>query len=50
MVSAPAIRLDQERRVGEVGLNAVHPDQAGQGIGTGLEQQDTRTDPVALRR
>jgi GNAT superfamily N-acetyltransferase len=26
--------LDAERRTGEIGLNAVHPDQAGKGIGT----------------
>ena len=28
--------LDKEKRIGEIGLNAVHPDHAGQGIGTGM--------------
>lgn len=31
-----AIRLDRETRVGELGLNAVHPAHAGQGIGTAM--------------
>lgn len=31
-----ATRLDRETLVGEIGLNAVHPDHAGQGIGTAL--------------
>jgi len=31
-----ALRLNQETRVGEIGLNAVHPDHAGQGIGTAM--------------
>ncbi len=31
-----AFRLNQETRVGEIGLNAVHPDYAGQGIGTAM--------------
>lgn len=29
-----SISLDRETRVGEIGLNAVHPDYAGQGAGT----------------
>ncbi len=29
-----SIQLDIESKVGEIGLNAVHPDYAGQGIGT----------------
>jgi GNAT superfamily N-acetyltransferase len=29
-----SIRLDRERKIGELGLNAVHPDHAGRGIGT----------------
>jgi GNAT superfamily N-acetyltransferase len=28
--------LDCEKRIGEIGLNAVHPDHAGRGIGTRL--------------
>lgn len=28
--------LDIEKRIGEIGLNAVHPDHAGRGIGTEL--------------
>lgn len=31
-----AFRLNQETRVGEIGLNAVHPDYAGRGIGTAM--------------
>jgi ribosomal protein S18 acetylase RimI-like enzyme len=30
--------LDAEKRIGEIGLNAVHPDHAGRGIGTELYQ------------
>jgi ribosomal protein S18 acetylase RimI-like enzyme len=26
--------IDTDRRIGEIGLNAVHPDHAGQGVGT----------------
>lgn len=29
-----AIRMDSVSKVGEIGLNAVHPDHAGQGVGT----------------
>jgi GNAT superfamily N-acetyltransferase len=28
--------LDSAKRIGEIGLNAVHPEQAGRGIGTAL--------------
>lgn len=28
------VSLDREKRVGEIGLNAVHPDHAGKGAGT----------------
>lgn len=31
-----SVRLDHESKVGEVGLNAVHPDHARQGIGTAM--------------
>jgi ribosomal protein S18 acetylase RimI-like enzyme len=31
-----SVRLNLETQVGEVGLNAVHPDQAGQGVGTAM--------------
>ncbi|MGD1895440.1 MAG: GNAT family N-acetyltransferase [Phormidesmis sp.] len=29
-----SIRIDSDSKVGEIGLNAVHPDYSGQGIGT----------------
>ncbi len=29
-----AFQLDHESKVGEIGLNAVHPEHAGQGVGT----------------
>ena len=29
-----SVRLDADTRLGEIGLNAVHPDHAGNGIGT----------------
>lgn len=29
-----SIQLNLDTQVGEIGLNAVHPEQAGQGIGT----------------
>ena len=28
--------VDEEKGIGEIGLNAVHPDHAGAGVGTGL--------------
>lgn len=31
-----SIKLDRKTTVGEIGLNAVHPDAAGRGIGTGM--------------
>jgi GNAT superfamily N-acetyltransferase len=36
VVGFVSLRLDRERLVGEIGLNAVHPDHAGIGIGTAL--------------
>ena len=36
VVGFVAIKLNKETRVGEIGLNAVHPSHAGQGIGTGM--------------
>ena len=36
VVGFVSIALDEKNRIGEIGLNAVHPDQAGQGIGTSL--------------
>ena len=36
VVGFVSVRLDTETRVGEVGLNAVHPSYAGRGIGTQL--------------
>lgn len=34
LVGFVAIQLNRETHAGEIGLNAVHPDRAGQGIGT----------------
>lgn len=31
-----SLRLDDDTRVGEIGLNAVHPEHAGRGIGTAM--------------
>jgi len=36
VVGFACVRLDRERSVGEIGLNAVHPDWSGRGIGTAL--------------
>lgn len=36
LVGFVSIRLDEETKVGEIGLNAVHPAHAGQGIGTAM--------------
>lgn len=36
VVGFVSIRLNQETQVGEIGLNAVHPDHAGHGIGTSM--------------
>lgn len=36
VVGFVAIQLDHETRVGEIGLNAVHPGHAGRGIGTAM--------------
>jgi GNAT superfamily N-acetyltransferase len=36
IVGFVSFSLDAEKRIGEIGLNAVHPDHAGKGIGTAL--------------
>lgn len=36
VVGFAAIQLDADKLVGELGLNAVHPEHAGKGIGTAL--------------
>ena len=36
IVGFVSVSLDQEKKVGEIGLNAVHPDHAGRGSGTAL--------------
>ena len=36
IVGFVSMSLDQEKKIGEIGLNAVHPDHAGRGIGTEL--------------
>ncbi len=38
VVGFVSIRLDRERRIGEIGLNAVDPVHAGQGFGTAMYQ------------
>ena len=34
IVGFVSMRLNHEKRIGEIGLNAVHPDYSGQGVGT----------------
>ena len=34
IVGFVSVQFNQEMKIGEIGLNAVHPDYAGQGIGT----------------
>jgi ribosomal protein S18 acetylase RimI-like enzyme len=36
IVGFVSLSLDRAKRIGEIGLNAVHPDHAGRGIGTAL--------------
>lgn len=36
IVGFVSIQLNQDTQVGEIGLNAVHPDHTGKGIGTAL--------------
>ena len=36
VVGFVAIQLNRQTRMGEIGLNAVHPDHAGKGIGTSM--------------
>lgn len=36
LVGFVSLRCDHERAIGEIGLNAVHPDCAGAGIGTAM--------------
>lgn len=36
VVGFVSIHLNQETQAGEIGLNAVHPDHAGQGVGTAM--------------
>jgi GNAT superfamily N-acetyltransferase len=38
IVGFVSFTTDAERRVGEIGLNAVHPDHAGRGLGTWMYQ------------
>jgi ribosomal protein S18 acetylase RimI-like enzyme len=38
VVGFVSLQLDADRLVGEIGLNAVHPEHAGKGIGTSLYQ------------
>jgi GNAT superfamily N-acetyltransferase len=36
VVGFVALKLDRGTKVGEIGLNAVHPDRAGKGVGTAM--------------
>jgi GNAT superfamily N-acetyltransferase len=36
VVGFVSIQLNQETQIGEIGLNAVHPDHAGKGVGTAM--------------
>lgn len=36
IVGFVALSLDEEKKIGEIGLNAVHPSYAGRGVGTRL--------------
>lgn len=36
VVGFVSVQLNRDTRVGEIGLNAVHPDHAGKGIGTAM--------------
>ena len=36
VVGFVSIQLNQDTQVGEIGLNAVHPDHAGKGVGTAM--------------
>lgn len=36
VVGFVSVRLDHETKIGELGLNAVHPEHAGHGIGTAM--------------
>jgi len=36
VVGFVSVQLNQETQVGEIGLNAVHPEHAGQGVGTAM--------------
>jgi ribosomal protein S18 acetylase RimI-like enzyme len=39
VVGFVSFTIDLDKRTGEIGLNAVHPDHAGRGIGTWMYQQ-----------
>jgi ribosomal protein S18 acetylase RimI-like enzyme len=39
MVGFVAFSVDADRRTGELGLNAIHPDHAGRGIGTWMYEE-----------
>lgn len=50
IVGFVSLQLNQERKSGEIGLNAVHPDYAGTGIGTAMyEFAIARLQEVGLR-
>ena len=42
VVGFVSIQLDHDSKVGEIGLNAVHPDHAGNGIGTEMYKFATK--------
>jgi len=39
IVGFVSFTIDAEKRIGEIGLNAVHPEHAGQGIGTEMYER-----------
>lgn len=50
VVGFVSVRLDDESKIGEIGLNAVHPDHAGKGVGTAMyELAVTRMRDAGMR-
>jgi ribosomal protein S18 acetylase RimI-like enzyme len=39
VVGFASFSVDADKRIGEIGLNAVHPEHAGRGVGTALYEQ-----------
>lgn len=49
VVGFVSLQLNRDTTIGEIGLNAVHPDWAGAGIGTAIEALTRRTLNLVLR-